>query len=345
VLQAYQIIKAIRENKYVDAKPKLFATFTTEWLRARQSTMKPGTYRSYKSALDKWLTPEFGDFEMNDITRPMVKAFAYKLLDQDLSGKSVQNFLRLLHSLFEEGIDQEVCATNPAHRLKIKLPDDSEARVVPSKADLRATLRQLGKTPVLQALLATAAMTGCRRGELCGLLWSEIDWRTRTIRIERSLVRVHQSRAGSFKNLEWVCSMAFALAPPKSKKGRRSISMPKELETLLQHLRAMSDEKNPFVFQGTAGPIDMDEIADPLHEAQDRAGVKRFGLHGTRHFFASALHDAGASLAQARDALGHSSINMTGHYTHALEKGREHVESVGREFSGVSNLLPGGNPG
>jgi integrase len=339
-----EVIKAIRENTFIDAKPELFSTFTADWLKRRQSTLKPGVWRSYKSALDKWLTPEFGDYEMREITRPMVKAFASKLLDSDLKGKSVQNFLRLLHSIFEEGIDAEVCASNPAHKLKIKFNDDGEARVVPSKADLLGTLAHLGETPVYQALLAAAALTGCRRGELCGLLWREIDWPARTIHIERSLVRIHQSKAGSHKNLEWICSAAFACASPKSKKGRREIAMPPQLEQLLKQLWAISDEKNPFVFQGKQGPLDLDEISDVLHAAQDRAKVKRFGLHGVRHFFASALHQAGASLAQAQEALGHATIDMTAHYTHALESGREHVESIGRDFSCVSNLLPEGIP-
>jgi integrase len=183
-------------------------------------------------------------------------------------------------------------------------------------------------------------MTGLRRGELCGLLWSNVDFRNRTILVERSLVRVHKDRSGSFKNLEWVGSTAFALALPKSKKGRRTIVMPPELENLLRQLRAISSEASPYVFQnGAGGPLELDEIVDELHAAQDRAGVKRFGLHGVRHFFASALHQAGASLAQARDQLGHSTIDMTDHYTHVLDSGREYAEIVGRDFSSVITVL------
>ena len=133
--------------------------------------------------------------------------------------------------------------------------------------------------------------------------------------------------------------MAFVLAPPKSKKGRRTIAMVEPLEKLLRQLRSISDEANPFVFQGAHGPLDMDDIAPVLRAAQDRAKVKRFGLHGVRHFFASALHQAGASLAQSRDVMGHATIDMTDRYTHVLESGREHVESVGRDFSSVIGLL------
>jgi hypothetical protein len=53
----------------------------------------------------------------------------------------------------------------------------------------------------------------------------------------------------------------------------------------------------------------------------------------------SALHEAGASLAQAKEHFGHSTIDMTAHSTHALESGREDVESVGRDFSSVVGLL------
>ena len=36
------------------------------------------------------------------------------------------------------GLNEEVCAANPAHKLKIEFSDDSTARVVPSKADILA---------------------------------------------------------------------------------------------------------------------------------------------------------------------------------------------------------------
>lgn len=342
-----EAIKLIREGKYIDAKPALFSTFTADWLQNVQRRLKPGVWRSYKSALDKWLLPEFRDYELRDITRAQVKQFASKLLDsKKLRSKSVKAILTLLGTIFTEAIDSEVCAANPCHRLiksmskKHEFPDDAVDRVVPSKADLLGTLAELGATPVYQALLAAAALTGCRRGELCGLLWREIDWLDHEIHIHRSLVRIHQSKAGTHKNLEWICSAAFALAPPKSKKGRRTIAMPPQLEQLLQQLRAISDENNPFVLQGAHGPLDMDDIADVLHAAQDRAGVKRFGLHGTRHFHASALHAAGATLAEARDHLGHATLGMTNRYTHVLELPREKVESVAREFSSIT--LTGG---
>ncbi len=45
---------------------------------------------------------------------------------------------------------------------------------------------------MLAAAIVLAAVTGARRGELCALRWSDIDWNRRTLTIARSLTVVHQ---------------------------------------------------------------------------------------------------------------------------------------------------------
>ena len=45
---------------------------------------------------------------------------------------------------------------------------------------------------VLASAIALAAMTGARRGELCALRWSDVDWSRRTLAIARSLTVVHR---------------------------------------------------------------------------------------------------------------------------------------------------------
>jgi integrase len=134
-----------------------------------------------------------------------------------------------------------------------------------------------------------------------------------------------------------VCVTQIEKGPARDRHAAAARTTP---ETAPGHQRREESVRVP----GRAGPLDLDDISDVLHEAQKRAKVKRFGLHGVRHFFASALHQAGASLAQAQEALGHATIDMTAHYTHALESGREHVESVAQGFSSVVGLLAEGSP-
>jgi integrase len=122
--------------------------------------------------------------------------------------------------------------------------------------------------------------------------------------------------------------------PPKSKTSRRIVNMPGQLADLLKQLQALRRTDSPFIFvqNDDGGPLDPDLIYDTLHDAQDRAGVKRFGFHGLRHLYASRLQEAGASPAHTRDRMGHSSITMTDNYTHDLADGRAFSDAVARDF-------------
>jgi len=46
--------------------------------------------------------------------------------------------------------------------------------------------------PVLATVIAIGAVTGARRGELCALRWSDVDWQRRVLRFARSLTVIHQ---------------------------------------------------------------------------------------------------------------------------------------------------------
>jgi integrase len=333
-------LKLIREDKYIDARPELFEVYVEQWLARRMTTgIKPNTYRTYRSQLKRWITPEFKGKEMRDIDRVQVRAFAYRLVaTRRLSSQSVRMLLTRLEDLFDSAIDDEVASTNPAHHLHVKLLDDAKERHVPSRDDVNRTFAALAPHPVVQTLLGTAATTGLRIGELLGLFWDDIDWRAGTISVSRSLTRADKSKwiAVRNPNFRWDSrSTKLALVPPKSKKGKRTIVMTATCAGLLLRLRSLTKNDSPFVFQQDAGggPFDPNNAWDALHEAQDAAGVARFGFHGVRHRYATELHDAGAPAVQQRDALGWSSMDMADRYTHAVNDGREHVERVSSVFT------------
>src|SRR5580704_3456223 len=57
------ILKKIRDRKYVDAKPKLFEDFCKEWLEAKKTTLKPQTWANDRSMIERKLKPSLGKFE------------------------------------------------------------------------------------------------------------------------------------------------------------------------------------------------------------------------------------------------------------------------------------------
>jgi integrase len=346
-----EVLDTIRTNRYVEPKETLFKAFCDDWMESAKAILKPRTWCSYQSALNNWITPAFGEQQLSDIRKADVVNFLYGLLkDREISRKFVRNVHIFLHRLFEAAIERELLAANPAH--KIKLPEASPVfgatgaveRVVPTPAEVAMTFKKL--TPIYQALLATSAVTGARRGELLGLYWEDIDWNRSVIHIWRTLQRVTKKflDAESFRGVERIGQTGLAIVPPKSKKALRFIEMPSKLAVILKTLRNRQKGSSvSFVFQTEiGGPIDPDALYHVLSIAQDAAQVRHFGLHGLRHLYCSLLQENGASLKFAQERLGHADASTTANiYTHVVsDQGREFAERVEAAFPfAVTHLI------
>ncbi|MGA8222313.1 MAG: tyrosine-type recombinase/integrase [Candidatus Acidiferrales bacterium] len=361
------VLGSIRENRYAEPKDVLFRDFCDERMKSWKPTLKPKTWASYQSALNRWIAPNsderrkelgtdgvpiLGDWSISAMNRSLAKSFVGHLLGMPgLSRKFVKNVAILLHRLFEEAIDLEYVATNPFRKMHIPMTESADLAeshdvIVPTPEEVVKTFARL--PPTYQVLLATSAFTGARRGELLGLKWEDIDWLNSLIQIRRTLQRLPESLldGGRFRGVDRLGDSCLALVSPKSKKARRSIEFPPKLTDLFKALRAsQKSHESSFVFQNEIGqPLDPDGVYDVIHAAQDKAGARRFGLHGLRHLYSSLLVASGADVKFAQDRLGHASALTTLNiYSHAMtEHGREYAATIEASFPFVSNLLAEG---
>ncbi len=63
-------------------------------------------------------------------------------------------------------------------------------------------------------------------------------------------------------------------------------------------------------------PMRLDAVNDLVTAAAERAGTGALRPHQLRHSFASNVIDAGGTLEEAQDLLGHASITSTQVYAH-----------------------------
>ena len=142
----------------------------------------------------------------------------------------------------------------------------------------------------------TAAFTGLRWGELCGLAGRHVDLLHGTITVERQLV---QMTGGGL-----------VFGPPKSDAGQRTISIPAQLVPELEHHLSTYAQPGPdgLVFVGAKGAsLTRGNWHVKWKDAGTRAGVDGVAFHDLRHL---ALTLAAASGATTRDLMaraGHSS--------------------------------------
>jgi integrase len=191
--------------------------------------------------------------------------------------------------------------------------------------------------PVLAAAIALGAVTGARRGELCALRWSDVDWERRRVRIEQSLTVVQRS---------------WRLGPTKTHQ-RRDIAIDEAAEAFLSQRRQHQEDyakevgvplvADPFVLSRSADgstPCLPDGITGGYSRVANRLGIKSH-FHELRHFAATAAIAGGMDVRTVAGRLGHADPSVTLRvYAHAMEqRDRELAGLLGSAVFGAKHRL------
>lgn len=154
-----------------------------------------------------------------------------------------------------------------------------------------------------------AAATGARRGEVCGLRWSDINLDQQTIRIERSVSAT--------------CASGLVIKATKTGRVRRVSITTQAKDALLQHrsrAQQTAADNRRFV-----DPADLVLTNDPTCQRPWRpelvtrrwerlranAGMPVVRLHDLRHFVATELLTAGIDVRTVANRLGHARTSTT----------------------------------
>jgi integrase len=230
-----------------------------------------------------------------------------------MAPKTVRNVAGLVSSAFLRAIKWGLVTTNPVtHSDLPKVKKRAGLALLPSEQN------QMVECAVgpwcLGTFLEMASATGCRRGEVLALRWSDI--RDGAAFVERSL---SQTRVGLiFKST-------------KTEVPRR-IELPPTMPAILARHRERQDEfRRQF---GTDYRSDLDLIfanpdGTPLKPDSVSGTVSRLcrtlklpkgaSLHTVRHSHASLLLEKGVDIATVSERLGHSSVATTAAiYAHAI---------------------------
>lgn len=141
--------------------------------------------------------PYLGEILLTDITPTIIKK---RILDYRASGKAIASCTKLynvLNGVLQNAYDDELIPVNPMthHTLKKKKilatsKDDTKEETIKALSieELNHVLSCAEKEPLKwRAYIALAADSWCRRGELCALRWSDIDWDNQLITIKNNV--------------------------------------------------------------------------------------------------------------------------------------------------------------
>jgi len=189
-------------------------------------------------------------------------------------------------------------------------------------------------------LYRLAALTGMRRGELCGLRWEDANLADRTVQVRQTLAMIDGTPS---------------VATPKSRRSRRVLDIDDETVRILRAHRQRQLEAAEFVGEGwhETGYVFTTTIGTPQHPDNvskrfvvlvKTLDVRYLTLDGLRHTHATHLLSIGKNPRMVSERLGHADVAFTlqvyghvlpGHQRGAAEAAAGLVDDLGMDGSRV----------
>lgn len=344
--EAQRELDALRDRArrgYVVTDRLTVGEWLTEWI-GRKTDLRASTDKAYRSHIRLYLEPLLGHHRLEELRVGHVVDALAEVPGSDANRQRVRATLR--SALADAVRETSMLTVNPAALVKLpagrrpkalvwtdervthwreanarlagsRVTDDNrdelEAAAQPPSPVMVWTPAQLGE--FLDAahddrqygLWHTIAHCGLRRGEACGVEWSDVDLERGVLRVRRQIVQLGATRIEN---------------APKSNAGDRSVALDGgTVEVLRVHRKAQLAGRlqwgeawvpsNKVFARENGAALEPTTVSEQFVRLTARAGLPPVRLHDLRHGAASLMLAAGVPMKVVQEALGHSSSVIT----------------------------------
>ena len=234
-------VRSVRPDKIT------FAEFCEKYLEIKKSTFSPNTYDFYSKVIEEELMPMFARLKMKDMRTYHIQQFVQYLANDKkrldgregkIAASTVKRYTTVLRSIVGMAYKLEYIEDDIGRSRRIEFPKDEPKEVeVFTLEEVDAILKALESEPWhIRAVIEVALFTGCRRGEIVGLKWSDIDFENQRISVKRSIYKLSDGKARE--------------KDPKSKCSIRTISIPERLCKTLTEYRLQQNRHIAYLGDG-----------------------------------------------------------------------------------------------
>ena len=306
----------------------------------RIKDLKPKSFEKYEGIYRNYIKDtQLGKLKLKDLRATHLQKYYNDLMDKDKKPTStIKGLNTRLKPCLAEAEKQGYIQKNYCKLVTIPKDNTSrEIKVLTPEQQKSFITALVGHE--LEILFLTALSTGLRLGEILGLKWSDIDFNTGTLTVNRTLQRVTEIDRNGNRESKVIEQI------PKTKNSIRTIPIPKNiLAKLKDHKVQQSKNKlqigelysnNDYVFCDKLGyPLDDKRPNRNLKSILNKLGIDPLKFHGLRHTYATRLFEANVPPKTVQVLMGHYDISITMDiYTHVMEDTKlEAVEKLNNIF-------------
>lgn len=307
----------------------------------RIKDLKPKSFEKYEGIYRNYIKDStIGKIKLKDLRATHLQKHYNELLDiYNKPVSTVKSLNTRLKPCLAEAEKQGYIQKN--YCKMVTLPKDNTTKEINVlSSDQQKLFIEAIKGHNLEVLFLVALSTGLRLGEILGLKWSDIDFNTGTLTVNRTLQRVTQIDRNGNRESKVIEQL------PKTKNSIRTIPIPKNiLIKIKDHKVEQSKNRlklgdlysnNNYVFCDKLGyPIDDKRPARNLKSILTKLDIDPIKFHGLRHTYATRLFEANVPPKTVQVLMGHYDISITMDvYTKVMpEKKLEAVEKLNDIFA------------
>ena len=345
----------LSEAKYADDHEEVFvpSEMTVDdwfnfWIENIVGDLAPNTRRNYRERYNRNMKAILGRLKLSDV-KPMHCKAVLTRMDKDYAGSTIRQAYIAMGTMFRSALMNGMIAKHPMDGVRYTKPVRAVSDIKFLTIQEQEKFLEVAKRSHNYFQYALMLETGLRTGEMIGLTWDAIDWKKRTLTVNKTLEYRHKQgywRAGppktqqSYRTIPLTSKAYAILEMVAANVGER-----KESETLSQTLEYIDRRTGQtstlvmrdlvFINFRTGEPAKNSSYDTHLYKLCDEAGIKRFSMHVLRHTYATRAIERGVQPKVLQKLLGHASIQTTmDRYVHVTD---ESLSIAIKQFEGTTS--------